>query len=132
MFATRRGANHQRPARPVSELCPEAPVQRRGDRRSVRNGTGVGKNEAAAVKYLKRAAHKGNQIAQNRLARVYMMGRGVAADPVQAMKWHIAAKAGGLGDPQLDEFMAKQSPEQRAAAEKAASEWVAFFAAARS
>ena len=27
------------------------------------------------------------------------------------MKWHIAAKAGGAGDPQLDEYMGRQTRE---------------------
>ena len=46
-----------------------------------------------------------------------MSGRGVSADPVAAMKWHIIAKAGGLADTTLDEYTSKQSPEARTAAE---------------
>ena len=41
-------------------------------------------------------------------------------------------RAGGASDPQLDEFMAKQTPEDRAAAEKAAKPWIDFLASLRS
>jgi hypothetical protein len=51
-------------------------------------------------------------------------GRGVPADPVQAAMWHMIAKAGGDGDTMLDEFVAKQSPDIKSAAEKAAKPWV--------
>jgi len=84
------------------------------------------------VKYLKRAANKANPIAQNRLARVYIMGRGVETDPVLAIKWHLAAKAGGVGDPQLDDYMSKQSAETRAAAQTAAQQWLDFYKETRS
>jgi hypothetical protein len=47
------------------------------------------------------------------------------ADPTQAIKWHIIAKAGGAGDPEIDLFASKQTPEVRAAAEQAAKKWLA-------
>jgi hypothetical protein len=56
----------------------------------------------------------------------------VQADPVQAIKWHIAAKAGGAGDPQLDDFVGKQSQETRAAAEMAAKPWIDYASQFRS
>jgi TPR repeat protein len=73
---------------------------------------------------LKKAARKGSPIAQNRLANVLAIGRGAEPDPVAAIKWHIVAKAGGVGDIPLDTFMQKQTPEVRAAGEKAAKPWV--------
>jgi TPR repeat protein len=88
------------------------------------NGTGVPKNEAAAAALLKRAARKGSPIAQNRLAQVFAFGRGVPADPVEAIKWHLVSKAGGASDILLDDFVGKQKPEVRAAGEKAARPWV--------
>jgi TPR repeat protein len=88
------------------------------------NGTGVEKNEAGAVALLSRAAHKGSPIAQNRLAHVYAAGRVLAADPLAAIKWHLISKAAGAKDLVLDEFMSKQRPEVRAAAERAARPWV--------
>ena len=88
------------------------------------NGTGVARNEQAAAALLEKAARKGNPIAQNRLANVLAVGRGLAADPVQAIKWHIVAKAGGISDIPLDAFVEKQPPDVRAAGEKAAKPFV--------
>ena len=59
-------------------------------------------------------------MAQNRLANVLAIGRGLKADPVQAIKWHIVAKAGGVSDLPLDAFVQKQPPDVRAAGQKAA------------
>jgi TPR repeat protein len=84
------------------------------------NGIGVEKNEALAASVLKRAALKGNHVAQNRLANVLAVGRGLPADAVEAIKWHIIAKAGGVSDIPLDTFVAQQTNEVRSAAEKAA------------
>ena len=89
------------------------------------NGEGVKKNEAGAAQLLLKAAKRGNPIAQNRLARVLMSGRGMPANPTEAIKWHLIAKAGGAGDPELDLFASKQTPEVRAAAEKTAKKWLA-------
>ena len=59
------------------------------------NGTGVAKDEAAAAAILlQKAARRGSPIAQNRLARVFATGRGLPADPVEAIKWHLISKAG--------------------------------------
>jgi TPR repeat protein len=88
------------------------------------NGNGVDKNESAAAALFLKAARRGSAIAQNRLARVLMAGRGVPADPTQAVKWHIVAKANGSGDPDLDVYAAKQSQAVRDAAEKAAKKWL--------
>ncbi len=71
-------------------------------------------------------------MAQNRLANILAMGRGLRADPVAAIKWHIVAKAGGVGDIPLDEFAQKQKPEVRTAAEKAAQPWLEAIKASRS
>ncbi len=66
------------------------------------NGTGTTKNEAAAAQIFLKAAQRGSPIAQDRLARILMAGRGMPADPIGAIKWHIIAKAAGAGDPDLD------------------------------
>jgi TPR repeat protein len=88
------------------------------------NGSGTARNEQAAAILLKKAARKGHPVAQNRLANVLAVGRGLQADPVQAIKWHIVAKAGGVSDIPLDTFVQKQAPDIRAAGEKAAQPWV--------
>jgi uncharacterized protein len=55
------------------------------------------------------------------LARILMAGRGVAADPVQAARWHLLASDAGITDPVLDEFVAGLSEDQRKAAANAAA-----------
>ena len=88
------------------------------------NGSGTEKDETAAAKLLLKAARHGSPIAQDRVARILMAGRGMPADPTEAVKWHIIAKAGGAGDPELDLFAAKQTQAVRDAAEKAAKKWL--------
>ena len=78
-----------------------------------------------------KAAHLGSPIAQNRLARILMAGRGMPADPTEAVKWHTIAKAGGASDPDLDVFAGKQKPEVRDAADKGAKKWLSTAAPAR-
>ena len=51
---------------------------------------------------------------------MFAAGRGMPADPVEAIKWHLISKAGGATDLKLDAFMRQQKPDVRAAAEKAA------------
>ena len=95
------------------------------------NGVGVAKNEALAATLLQKAARKGNPVAQNRLANVLAVGKGLKADPSEAIKWHIVAKAGGVTDIPLDGFAQKQTPDIRAAAEKAAKPWIEAIKQAR-
>jgi TPR repeat protein len=96
------------------------------------NGVGIAKDEGAAAALMRRAASRGSPIAQNRFARIVAAGRGTAGNPVEAAKWHIVAKAGGISDTWLDEFMQKLTPAERDAAEKAAQPWVAAMTQSRS
>ena len=96
------------------------------------NGSGVAKDETAAARIFMKAARRGSAIAQNRLANILSVGRGLPADPVEAIKWHLVSKAGGATDLRLDDFAQKQPPDVRAAAEKAAKPYLAAIAAARS
>jgi TPR repeat protein len=88
------------------------------------NGEGVDKDETAAARLFLKAAHLGSPVAQNRLARVLMAGRGLPADATEAIKWHLIAKASGDSDPDLDIFAAKQNPTVREAADAAAKKWL--------
>jgi TPR repeat protein len=92
------------------------------------NGKGIEKDEAAAAKRFLIAARRGSAIAQDRLARILMAGRGVPADATEAVKWHLIAKAGGASDPELDVFAGKQTQQVRDAAEKAANKWLSTAA----
>jgi TPR repeat protein len=91
----------------------------------------VPKNEVAAGKYLKHAAHSGSPVAQSRLAFMYATGRGLPAYAVEAAKWHMIAKAGGTNDQFLEDFVRKMKPEDRTAAENAAKPWIAAIATRR-
>jgi TPR repeat protein len=72
-----------------------------------------------------KAARKNNAVGQNRLALMYSSGRGIKADPVEAARWHLIAKAGGNNDQFLDDFVRKMKPADRAAAEDKAKPWIA-------
>ena len=89
------------------------------------NGTGTQKDENTAAAMFRKAAHKGNAIAQNRLARILATGRGLPADAAAATKWHTIAKAGGVSDLWLEDWMQKIKDAERAAGENAARLWLA-------
>jgi TPR repeat protein len=89
------------------------------------NGTGVAKSENGAAPYFLKAAQKGNAIAQNRLAWMYATGRGIKADPVEAGRWHLIARAGGDNDQYLEDFMRNMKPLDRSMAENKAKPWIA-------
>lgn len=77
------------------------------------NGRGVRKDEKGAAVYLIKAAWRNSPIAQNRLARLYVIGRGVKKDIVQAMKWHVIARATGVKDKWLDSKLPTLTRTQR-------------------
>ena len=68
--------------------------------------------EAAAAKIFIHAAARNNPIAQNRLAHLYLTGRGVPRDLAEAATWNRFAKAGGLDDADLDAATANLTPEE--------------------
>jgi hypothetical protein len=59
------------------------------------------------------------------VAKILSTGRGLPANAIEAMKWHIIAKKDGRGDPELDAFMTKQKQDDRTKAEVAATRWLA-------
>lgn len=85
------------------------------------NGTGIAKNERHAALLFLRAAHQGNAIAQNRIARLYQAGRGIPPDAIEAGAWHLAARAQGLDDPALDQLFDRLGPDQQARAARIAA-----------
>jgi TPR repeat protein len=73
----------------------------------------------------------GSAIAQDRLARVLVSGRGAPRDLTEATKWHLISRAGGETDPELDDAVGKLDAATRAAGEKAAKPWLDAIEAAR-
>ena len=96
------------------------------------NGTGVAKDRSAATELFWKAARRGSPIAQNRLARILTGEYGQPADPGEAIKWHLVAKASGAASPELDDYMQRQNAPIRKAAEKAANSWLIPMARPRS
>ena len=81
------------------------------------NGSGVAKDEAKGAKLFRKAALRNNPIAMNRLARLQVAGRGVEKNLVEAMQWHLLARAAGLQDESLDQALTGLTPTQRAEVE---------------
>jgi TPR repeat protein len=88
------------------------------------NGDGVEKSESGAVKFFAIAAQANSPVAQNRLARLYAAGRGVKANAVEAMKWHVLARANGVKDDWLDGRFAALSSQERLAVEEAVQRYI--------
>ncbi|MDP2357384.1 MAG: SEL1-like repeat protein [Beijerinckiaceae bacterium] len=88
------------------------------------NGDGAEKSEAGAAKLFAKAAQANSPIAQNRLARLYAAGRGVKVNAVEAMKWHILARANGVKDDWLDSRLVTLSPPERLAVEEAVQRYI--------
>ena len=63
-------------------------------------------------KFSRLAAARRNPIAQNRLAHLYLTGRGVPKDLVRAALWTGLAPRGGLKDDKLDKAIGALTPEQ--------------------
>jgi TPR repeat protein len=95
------------------------------------NGAGVARNEEEGARFLLRAAHRGSPIAQNRMAHILAAGRGMPADPVEAIKWHLLAKEAGRSDVKLDSFMRSQNADIIDAATKAAQPSIELLKLAR-
>ena len=95
------------------------------------NGEGIERSREAATALFRKAAMRGNPIAQDRLARILVSGGGAHIDLAEAAKWHLISQAGGETDVDLDDIVGKLDPETRATAEKAAKPWLDAIAAKR-
>jgi TPR repeat protein len=87
-------------------------------------GRGVPPDQKRGAQLFRAAAEKGLPVAQNRLARCYAHGAGVEMNVVEAARWHLIAKAGGVADDSLEKILAKLSKADRAKAQKAAEGWL--------
>lgn len=76
-------------------------------------GDGVKKDEKVGAQWLLVSARRGNPVAQNRVALLFATGRVFTANPVEVVKWHTLAKAGGRNDAWLDEFIGRLPEAQR-------------------
>jgi TPR repeat protein len=88
--------------------------------KSYRDGVGVEKNVAEAVKWYRRAAEQGYDKAQDSLGRRYEKGDGVELDLVQSLYWTTLAAHQGLARAKqnrerLEGTMSKQQIDAAAA-----------------
>ncbi len=95
-------------------------------RRLYADGLTVPRESAEAMVWYRRAAEQGNAAAQYQLGVIYFFGEGVRPDRVSAYMWFHLAGANGYaaGVPWRDRVARDMSPEQIAAAQRLAREWV--------
>jgi uncharacterized protein len=91
---------------------------------------GVPVDHVQAIKWLRRAAEQGHELAQSNLGFAYRDGEGVPQDYVQAHMWlNLAAAQAKLvagrniAGEARDSIAAKMSPAQIAEAQRLAREW---------
>ena len=68
------------------------------------NGIGGERNYDEGFRWLNVAANRGNVVAQNRVAHLYVNALGTRPDPVEAAKWYVLSRRAGLKDPVLEDF----------------------------
>ncbi|MGE7367696.1 tetratricopeptide repeat protein [Neorhizobium sp. NPDC001467] len=68
------------------------------------NGVGGERDFDEGFTWLRVAAVRGNVVAQNKLAHLYINALGTRPDPVEAAKWYVLSRRAGLPDPVLEDF----------------------------
>ena len=87
------------------------------------NGIGGKANLEEGFKWMKVAAYRGNVVAQNKLAHLYINALGTPQDPVEAAKWYVISRRAGLKDPELEDFYLGIEDDQQKAAIDAANKF---------
>ncbi|MGB3644382.1 MAG: tetratricopeptide repeat protein [Mesorhizobium sp.] len=77
-------------------------IEGRGGKRNLKDG----------FDWTRRAANGGNVAARNRLAKLYVGGIGVDADPILAGAWYILARRAGLVDAGMEDFLGGLTDDQ--------------------
>ncbi|MGQ2948959.1 MAG: tetratricopeptide repeat protein [Agrobacterium sp.] len=77
------------------------------------NGFGGERNLEEGFRWLYGAAQRGNVIAQNKVAHLYIQALGTRPDPVEAAKWYVLSRRAGLKDPALEDFYLGITDEQQ-------------------
>jgi uncharacterized protein len=84
------------------------------------NGVNGPRDYEAGFRWLSIAAKRGNVVAQNRLAHVYINALGTPPDPVEAAKWYVLSRRAGLKDPTLeDHYLGLNEEQQKQAIDRA-------------
>ncbi len=85
------------------------------------NGVGGERNLEEGFRWLYGAAQRGNVVAQNKVAHLYIQALGTKPDPVEAAKWYVLSRRAGLKDPGLEDFYLGIEEEQQKKAIEAAN-----------
>ncbi len=85
------------------------------------NGTGGERNLEEGFRWLYGAAQRGNVVAQNKVAHLYVQALGTKPDPVEAAKWYVLSRRAGLKDPGLEDFYLGIEEDQQKKAIEAAN-----------
>ena len=97
------------------------------------NGQGVPQDFTDAAQWFRKAAERGDVVAQEKLGFAYLLGEGVPQDYLEAHKWLNLAAARASGDNQKasadfrDRIAKMITPDQLAEAQKRAREWMEAF-----
>ncbi|MBO6920313.1 MAG: sel1 repeat family protein [Rhizobiaceae bacterium] len=86
------------------------------------DGVGGDRDFEAGFEWMSLAALKGNVIAQNRLAHLYIQAIGTRGNPIEAGKWYIISRRAGLEDASLEDFYQGLTVEEQKASLAAANE----------
>ncbi len=85
------------------------------------NGVGGERDYDKGFEWLRIAALRGNVVAQNKLAHMYVNALGTRPNPVEAAKWYVLSRRAGLSDPVLEDFYLGINDEQQKQAIDAAN-----------
>ena len=85
------------------------------------NGVGGERNLEEGFRWLYGAAQRGNVVAQNKVAHLYIQALGTKPDPVEAAKWYVLSRRAGLKDAGLEDFYLGIEEEQQRQAIEAAN-----------
>ncbi|HEY0120329.1 MAG TPA: tetratricopeptide repeat protein [Rhizobium sp.] len=87
------------------------------------NGTGGKQDLENGFNWMRVAAYRGNVVAQNKLAHLYINALGTKQDPVAAATWYVISRRAGLKDPELEDFYQGIEDYQQKAAIDAANKF---------
>jgi len=87
------------------------------------NGQNGPRDFVKGFQWLRLAANRGNVVAQNKLAHLYINALGTKPDPVEAAKWYVLSRRAGLPDPELEDFYLGIEDDQQKAASDAANKF---------
>jgi TPR repeat protein len=87
------------------------------------SGIGGAPDLDAGFNWMRIAAYRGNVVAQNKLAHLYINAIGTKQDPVEAAKWYVISRRAGLKDAELEDFFLGIEDFQQKAAIEAANKY---------